>query len=474
MDLEDVALLVSEQGRRLLAELPEYDSGGAIKVLEGLRRRGVGSKLAAAALTQSRLRAKARAKFGQFAGQMLFTNKGLEQASRLEVAARHAERYLNAAVDRVVDLTGGIGADALAMAGLGLRVTVYERDPVTAAVARVNLSAFPEARVVTADSLSPPAEREIKRAEALFADPSRRTASGRRVSDPEAYDPPLGRILELARDRPLGVKVAPGIPHRAIPAEAEAEWVSVDGQVVEAGLWFGPLRSPATRRRAAGPPTGPHRAALVIRQGRAHRLHQADGPPPASHHSPPAADQSAPVAGPDPPGAQPGAAPATAADAVRPVRAASSDPAGGQSGGGKLGVGPLREFIYEPDGAVIRASLIAEAAATLGPAASPPTLVNSRIAYVTADVEARQNPFLTGYRVEDAFGWGLKRLRAYLREHGIGQVVVKKRGTAVDPAELRKRLNLKGGRTAVVILTRLGARQSVVIAQPLPTEEDAP
>ncbi|MDR1635557.1 MAG: class I SAM-dependent methyltransferase [Bifidobacteriaceae bacterium] len=459
MDLEAVALAISEPGRHLLGELPAYDPQLAIRLSDGLRRRGIDPKLVAAALTQSRLRAKARAKFGQFADQMLFTDEGLQQATRLDVAARHAERYLQgapgqagqpgAAPDsgpspdldpadiRVVDLTGGVGGDALAMAALGLRVTVYERDPVTAAVARANLAAFPEARVILADSLS----QDLTEADALFADPSRRTASGRRVFDPSDYDPPLDQVVGLARQHAIGIKVAPGIAHRFIPPQAEAQWVSVDGAVVEAGLWFGWLRCPAAREQT-DQSAGPYRTALVIRHGRARLLA---------------------------PNSAPGAPLQTdnAADADRPHQVPAR--CAGR-GSGRLEVGPLQDFIYEPDGAVIRAALIAEAAAPLGSA----TLVSPRIAYVTAARATVENPFLTGYQVEDAFDFNLKRLRAYLRQHGIGQVVVKKRGTAVDPAELRKRLTLKGDGEAVVILTRLGARQSVVIARPLADSKDSP
>ena len=35
------------------------------------------------------------------------------------------------------------------------------------------------------------------------------------------------------------VKVAPGMDHALIPTGAEAEWVSVGGDLVEAALWCG-------------------------------------------------------------------------------------------------------------------------------------------------------------------------------------------------------------------------------------------
>ena len=78
---------------------------------------------------------------------MLFTVAGLEQATRLEVAAHHARRYRAVGATTVADLTCGIGADAMAFAGVGLHVVAIDADEVTAAVATVNLRHFPEALV---------------------------------------------------------------------------------------------------------------------------------------------------------------------------------------------------------------------------------------------------------------------------------------------------------------------------------------
>ena len=54
----------------------------------------------------------------------------------------------------MVDLGCGIGADSLALAALERTVTAVERDPVPAAVATVNLTGWPRARVVCADAQS--------------------------------------------------------------------------------------------------------------------------------------------------------------------------------------------------------------------------------------------------------------------------------------------------------------------------------
>ena len=70
---------------------------------------------------------------------MLYTADGLEQASRLEVAATHAGRFYNASLATVHDLGCGIGSDAVAMSALGVTVQGVDVDPVTAAIADINL-----------------------------------------------------------------------------------------------------------------------------------------------------------------------------------------------------------------------------------------------------------------------------------------------------------------------------------------------
>ena len=392
MQLRDVEALASAPGRLLLASLPEYDPALAIKLSEGLKSRGIDPALVAAALTQSRLRLKARDKFGQFATNLLFTDQGLQQATRLTVAAHRAQRYRAAGFSQVADLTCGVGGDALALAALGVIVTAYELDPVTAAVARANLEQFAGCRVHTGDGLA----ANLDQVQAVLADPSRRQGE-RRLTNPAAFTPPLDHLLELRHRLPLGLKLAPGLPHSLIPDEAEAQWVSVDGAVVEAGVYFGPLRQSVR----------PGRTALVIKGGQAHHL----GPDPATD----------------------------------------------------LTVGSLERYLYEPDGAVIRASLLPAAAIAAGLAAN---LVAPRIAYLTAG-QAVASPFLTGYEVLDSFDFGLKRLRQYLRARQVGCLTIKKRGTAVQPAELHRQLDLSGDQTATIVLTRLGAQHSVLAVRPL-------
>jgi len=85
--------------------------------------------------------------------------------------------------------------------------------------------------------------------DAAFLDPDRRS-DGRRHLRIREYAPPLDRVRDRLPDGfPLGVKVAPGAPWDELSAyDAEAEFISVDGELKECVLWFGPLKS--TGRRA--------------------------------------------------------------------------------------------------------------------------------------------------------------------------------------------------------------------------------
>ena len=196
-------------------------------------------------MTQARLRAAASTKFGPFAQGMLFTQDGLEQATRLAVAAHHAQRYVGAGVTSVADLTCGLGADAMAFASLGLSVLAFELDEATALFADHNLRHWDNARVVHADAMLTLASGSID-AQALFVDPARRDGRGRR-HDPRDYSPPLDDVLGATRSAwpDMGLKLGPALPHDAVPPEAEAQWVSVDGDVVELGVWSGEARAHA-------------------------------------------------------------------------------------------------------------------------------------------------------------------------------------------------------------------------------------
>jgi SAM-dependent methyltransferase len=128
---------------------------------------------------------------------------------------------------------------------------------------------------------------------------------------------------------------------------------------------------------------------------------------------------------------------------------------------GPAPVGPVRGWLHEPDPALIRSGLMSLVAADLGA-----TLVDPTIAYLTSDAPA-DSPWVSSYRVADALPFNLKRLRAHLRSRGIGRVVVKKRGSPIEPDAFARQLRGPGSDSAVVVVTRVAGAPTVLVCDPL-------
>jgi hypothetical protein len=95
-------------------------------------------------------------------------------------------------------------------------------------------------------------------------------------------------------------------------------------------------------------------------------------------------------------------------------------------------------------------------------------LIDPHIAYICTNHDVR-SPFLASYEVVDALPFALKRLRTYLRAEGVGQVVIKKRGSAIDIDELHRslRLDRSARENRTLVLTRIGDDPIVAICQPM-------
>ncbi|MGW7405211.1 THUMP-like domain-containing protein [Streptomyces sp. NPDC054833] len=123
-------------------------------------------------------------------------------------------------------------------------------------------------------------------------------------------------------------------------------------------------------------------------------------------------------------------------------------------------VRPVGRYLYEPDGAVIRAHLVAEVAESVGGG-----LVDETIAYVTAD-ELRPTPYASAYEITDQLHFNVKKLKALLREREVGTLTVKKRGSAVEPEELRRKVKPQGPNSATVFLTRVAGAPTMLLGAP--------
>jgi hypothetical protein len=196
-------------------------------------------------LRQRRLREQAKPKFGDFAARMFFTESGLQQATRLDVAAHHAARFRTLGDVTVGDLGCGIGGDALALAGLGITVIAVDRDESTAAIATYNLAPFDNASVEQGDAESV----DLARFDALWFDPARRS-NDKRLSNPADWSPSLEWVFDVAMRIPSGIKLSPAIAHDLLPDGVEAQWVEDSGDTVECVVWTGALARPNIARSA--------------------------------------------------------------------------------------------------------------------------------------------------------------------------------------------------------------------------------
>lgn len=256
MNEHEADVLFRPEALRLLAELPQ-DAAATDVVREVSRLRAAGHEpdVVAAVMTQRRLRLKAASKFGEHAERCLFTDAGLQQATRLVVSRLHAERLATAGLSRVADLGCGIGGDALSLAERGIAVTAVDRDEPTARCTAHNLSPYPHATAVCSDVT----DIDLSEFDGLWFDPARRS-TGKRLHDPADWSPSLDWVFEQAAHTPSGIKLGPAIEHDLLPADCEAQWVESDGETVECVVWTGALARP-----------GITRSALVIR-GDVHEL----------------------------------------------------------------------------------------------------------------------------------------------------------------------------------------------------------
>lgn len=345
--------------------------------------------LTRAALETAILRGEALVKF-PFANRLFFTRQALEQASSAEISTYRAERYRSFA--QVADLGCSIGGDTFALARIAPIFSV-DNDVLRLAMAGANLQALglaEKAQLIQADLAFPlPFKR---RSTALFFDPGRRS-NQRRIFSVQQYLPPLSIIQQWLPGFPaLGVKISPGVDLAELAGyDAEIEFVSFRGELKEAVLWFGPLKSVYVRATVL---PGPHQLVTL-------------------HPNQPVTNFTE-----------------------------ISDP---------------KAYLYEPDPAVIRSGLVTTLAGMLDA-----SLFDPDIAYLTADTY-HPTPFARAWQIEDWFSFQLKRLRTYLRQHHIGQVTVKKRGSPLEPDFLIQQLRLQGELERVIVLTQLRHEPIVLI-----------
>jgi len=355
--------------------------------------------IARGALETAILRLEGQTKF-PFADSLYFTREALEQTTSWEIAHYRAQRYQP--FHRVLDLGCSIGGDSMALAETTDTIGI-DRDSLRLAMAYANMTALSlldRIDFIQADIANTLpfffSRYAAPTSTALFFDPARRVQN-RRVYSVNDYQPPLSIIHGWLPKLPgLGVKISPGVfLHELEDYDAEIEFISLHGNLKEAVLWFGPLKT--SRFRATLLP-GPH----------------------------------------------------TFTSDLSPSELAKQ----------KLPISEPQAHLFEPDPAILRAGLVVPLGERIGA-----YQLDEDIAYLTAS-RSINTPFAKSWAIETWFPFGLKRLRAYLREKNVGRVTVKKRGSPLQPERLIRDLRLNGERERVVFLTHLRGKAIVIVCFP--------
>ncbi|MFT4245152.1 MAG: SAM-dependent methyltransferase [Micrococcaceae bacterium] len=222
-----------------------------------------------------------------------------------------------------------------------------------------------------------------------------RRGGNSRIFNPKQFSPNLDFVFELAKRYPTGVKLGPGLAHEHIPDNCEVQWLSHNGAVSELCLWFGALKSKNRR------------SALLIKDNQLYEI-------------------------------------GTAADFEEVP---------------EIPLVEVKDYLYEVDGALLRAGLLNEFAVKHGLAQFDKT-----IAYLNSDREVI-SPWAQKYRVIEVLPYKIKVLKKYLKTNDIGVLNIKKRGIKETPEQLRKILKPKGTNTATFIVTRTQGKRIVMVVE---------
>jgi hypothetical protein len=393
--------------------------------------------LAQAALETAILRREAVDKFPQ-AGRMYFTRQALEQASGQAVSRYRCQRF--AGYDTLLDLGCSIGGDTLSLASLAFTIGI-DLDPLRLALARANL----RSANLAADHLAPANAAEHLEADHLTPD---HLAPDHLQSLAPAYE---SAFIQADLKGPLPLSLSNRMGGFFDPARREAGRRLHSVQRYQPPLAVIESWQPAMPALAVKLSPGVELAELERYGGELEfislrgELKEAVlwlGPLQTAERRATLLPGSFTMAGvPDTHSGYPGRV--------------SAD----------VHLSEPLDYLYEPDPAILRAGLVRMLAAQLDAAQ-----LDAEIAYLTG-AQWVNTPFAQAYRVEDWLPFNLKRLRALLHQRRVERIVVKKRGSPIQPEALIRDLRLQPvndglGVERIIFLTHLRSQPIVVICLP--------
>jgi len=234
----DIDWLRSPIGQQIISQVEIYPD--TLKASEKLRTVNpeVSPELIRQAIAQATLMRKAPSGTPR---HFLLTDQALQQATRPKVAHYRArlikEKF---GIQKIVDLTCGLGFDSYFLLQIGHQVTSIELDQEVAQIAKANLK-LGEVHCIDAEKFNLPSNTKI-----IFIDPARRNPNGpksilgqsKRIQNPNDWSPNWNFIKSLALNHTVVAKVAPGIQEEEI-GDWDAYWISTDGDLVETMLISG-------------------------------------------------------------------------------------------------------------------------------------------------------------------------------------------------------------------------------------------
>ena len=207
---------------------------------------------------QVSLLAKMQRKVPRFAegGGYVPHRVNFEQCSS-ELTARYKQQLIRPQ-ERILDMTGGMGIDALAMAEVAEQSVVYEIEPVMAQALNYNLRRLlgrENVTVLCGDALAEINSASLAGVTLVYADPARRDMEdpNKRLASMDAYSPAplemIARLQELGYRGRLLLKLSPMLDIRWIleqlPQAYELHIVQLQDEVKEL-LVFLSMRAPSS------------------------------------------------------------------------------------------------------------------------------------------------------------------------------------------------------------------------------------
>ena len=331
---------------------------------------------------------------------LLYTPLALEQSSG-ELAAAYKASFMSG--KKAIDLSGGLGVDAMFLARVFQAVVYCERDPLLCAVVEYNLTVcgISNVAVKNGDSISFLAEYPDDFFDWIYVDPARRE-EGRRSIALEAASPDVvtSHDLLLRKAQKVCIKASPALEisglKKLLPALHTIVVVSVDRECKEILLLL----------ERAYPACGPVQVKTACLSAEWEEI---------------------------------------------------TEVAGGNGDAPRVVATAVKKYLYEPDPAIIKARLAGVLARDSGL-----QFVNKSVDYLTADRKIETFPGRT-FRVVDCVPYKPKSFRAFLERHAVAGASIQRRDFPLSPEELRKKYRLLESERAFLFFTRGAAGNPLCI-----------